>query len=105
MKSRERVVRTLRFQEPDRVPLDLGSTVTSIHKTAYKRLKEHLGFEDGEEIIIDGLQQIVQPDERILKGFDIDVRHVAIRPAVPWQRIGEGMYRDEWGIVYKEQSG
>ena len=105
MTSRERVVRTLQLEEPDRVPLDLGSTVTSIHKTAHKRLKEHLGVENGEEVIIDGLQQVVKPDERLLKRFDIDVRHVSLRPSVPWQRIGEGMYRDEWGIVYKEQSG
>lgn len=105
MTSRERVVRSLCLQEPDRVPLDLGSTVTSIHKTAHKRLKEHLGFENGKEVIIDGLQQIVKPDERLLRRFDIDVRHVSIRPSLPWQRIGEGMYRDEWGIVYKEQSG
>lgn len=32
MNSRERVVRTLNHQEPDRVPLDLGgSAVTGMH--------------------------------------------------------------------------
>ena len=30
MNSRERVMRTLQRKEPDRVPLDLGSTVTSL---------------------------------------------------------------------------
>ena len=105
MNSRERVMRTLQLKEPDRIPLDLGSTVTSIHRVAHRNLKEYLGLTGGEEIIIDPLQQIVQPDERILKRFDIDVRHVSARAAVPWQQIGEGLYRDEWGIVYKEQSG
>ena len=105
MTSRERVLRTLQHQEPDRVPLDLGSEVTSIHKIAHRNLKEHLGLEDGEEIITDQVQQVVKPDERILRRFDIDVRHIALRSAVPWRKIGEGLYRDEWGIVYREQSG
>lgn len=105
MNSRERVMRTLQLKEPDRVPLDLGSTVTSIHRIAHRNLKDHLGLRGGEEVIIDPLQQIVQPDERILKRFDMDVRHVSTRPSVPWQQIGKGLYRDEWGIVYKEQSG
>ena len=105
MTSRERVLRTLQHQEPDRIPLDLGSEVTSIHKTAHRNLKEHLGFEGGEEVITDSVQQVVKPDERILRRFDIDVRHIALRSAVPWRKIGEGLYRDEWGIVYREQSG
>ena len=40
MTSRERVRTALRHEQPDRVPLDLGSTlVTGIQAGAYARLK------------------------------------------------------------------
>jgi hypothetical protein len=41
MNSRERLLKTLNHQEPDRIPYDLGSTqVTGIHKVAYTGLRE-----------------------------------------------------------------
>ena len=40
MTSRERLLKTLRHQEPDRVPFDLSSTpVTGIHHLAYRWLR------------------------------------------------------------------
>ena len=37
MNSRERLLTALNHQEPDRIPLDLGSTqVTGIHEVAYR---------------------------------------------------------------------
>lgn len=39
MNSRERLLKALDHQEPDRVPLDLGSTqVSGIHVVAYQNL-------------------------------------------------------------------
>jgi uroporphyrinogen decarboxylase len=61
-------------------------------------------MEGGATRIIDNLQQVVRPDERLLRLFGIDVRHVAMRPARPWQLAGKGIYRDEWGIEYREAS-
>ena len=46
MTHRERVVAALNHEEPDRVPMDLGSTrVSSIAAVAYKALKAHFGVE------------------------------------------------------------
>ncbi len=46
MTSRERVRRAIDHQEPDRVPLDLGSTlVTGIAASVYAKLKKTLGIE------------------------------------------------------------
>ena len=48
MTSRERVRRAIDHQQPDRPPLDLGSTlVTGIHVSAYARLKKALGVTGG----------------------------------------------------------
>jgi len=45
MNSRERVLTALDHQEPDRGPIDLGSTVvTSIAISTYAALREHLGL-------------------------------------------------------------
>lgn len=45
MNSRERVLAAIRHEEPDRVPIDLGSTcVTNINLIAYGNLKRHLGI-------------------------------------------------------------
>ena len=45
MTSRERVLAAINHQEPDRVPLDLGSTgATSIYVGAYTRLRQALGI-------------------------------------------------------------
>jgi uroporphyrinogen decarboxylase len=48
MNSRERILATLRHQEPDRVPIDIGGTgVTGINLNAYANLKKHLGLTGG----------------------------------------------------------
>ncbi len=44
LSHRERVLTALCHEQPDRVPLDLGSTVdSSIVLSGYERLKEHFG--------------------------------------------------------------
>ena len=58
MNRRERVMASLRHREPDRVPLDLGSTdTTGISGIAYNRLKKYLGL-DGTHTRILPVQQI-----------------------------------------------
>ncbi len=46
MNSRERVMATLNHTEPDKVPIDLGDSITEIHITAYRNLLDYLGIED-----------------------------------------------------------
>ena len=48
MNSRERVLATIRHEEPDRVPIDIGGTgVTGINLIAYGNLRRHLGLTEG----------------------------------------------------------
>lgn len=98
MNSRDRVLLTVEHKEPDRVPLDLGGWVTSIHKVAYEELLKYLGF-NIKPRIIDKVQQIVLLDERVLKAFEIDTRHVY--PGVlgaPVKEFPDGSYVDMWGV-------
>jgi hypothetical protein len=46
MSARERVVKALNHEEPDRVPIDLGGFQTGIHKKAYQSLINYLGLEE-----------------------------------------------------------
>ena len=74
MTSRERVLASVRHQEPDKVPVDLGATPSSgISAAAYHNLKQHLGITDGHTRVYDVVQQLAQPEEVILDRFGIDV--------------------------------
>ena len=74
MTSRERVLSAIAHREPDRVPLDIGSTPSSgISAIAYNSLKKHLGFTEGHTRIYDVVQQVAEPEEMILDRFGADV--------------------------------
>ena len=84
MTSRERVLATLNHRQPDRIPIDLGSTiVTSITKNAYVDLKRYLGMPVGDIRMLDDVQQLPYLDEELLKRFDVDFRIVQLPPATP----------------------
>ncbi len=54
MNSRERIVVAINHQEPDKVPVDLGSNPSSgISAIAYTNLKKHLGMNSGHTRIYD----------------------------------------------------
>jgi len=46
MTPRERVIKSLNHEVPDRVPIDLGGFQTGIHKKAYESLLKHLDIQD-----------------------------------------------------------
>lgn len=74
MTSRERILCAINHKEADRVPRDLGSTPSSnISAIAYNNLKKQLGIIGGHTRIYDVCQQVVIPEEDILKRFKIDV--------------------------------
>jgi len=74
MDSRERILITLKHEEPDRVPIDLGSMPsTGIMAIAYARLKEYLGIKEGTIRVYDVGQQLAEPEEIFLKMFHVDV--------------------------------
>ncbi len=80
MNSKERVKMVFEHKEPDRVPIDLGSIGPSgISAIAYNKLCEYLGIKCSCRIF-DVYQQIVIPDEPVLKRFNVDLK--AILPRV-----------------------
>jgi len=106
MTPRQRVLKALNHEVPDRVPIDLGGNQTGIHKNAYRKLALYLGLPD-EVDIMDAVQQLARPSERVLERFHVDTRYVAAGPASTWkggivkaERGGRVWYdlTDEFGI-------
>jgi uroporphyrinogen decarboxylase len=72
--SRERVLTSIRHQEPDRVPTDLGATPSSgISAIAYANLKRYLGLPGDHTRVYDVVQQLAQPEDVILDLYGVDV--------------------------------
>jgi hypothetical protein len=73
MTSRERVRTALRHEQPDRVPLDLGSTlVTGIQAGAYARLKKALGISGGVTRVYDPFQMLAEVEEPVKRALGVD---------------------------------
>ena len=73
MTSRERVRRAIHHQQPDRVPVDLGSTlVTGIQAGAYARLKEALGIRGGLPRVYDPYQMLAEIEEPVKESLGVD---------------------------------
>mgnify|MGYP001143880420 CR=1 FL=1 len=104
MTHRERVLAALSHEEPDRVPMDLGSTIdSSIVVEGYGRLKAHFGVE-AENVLTNRMMRVVDVDERVLRALDIDTRGVF--PGGPPDVILEGnKYRDGWFVVRVKPKG
>lgn len=107
MNHRERVVRALRHQEVDRVPLDFGGTSSStINATAYRNLADHLGLPSDAQTMR-FISSTVIPCEKILRRFDIDTR--ALLLGSPQSRRDkfnpDGSMEDEWGVLWAKPEG
>jgi uroporphyrinogen decarboxylase len=76
MHSRERVKTVFEHREPDRVPIDLGSTSPStISAIAYIKLCKHLNIQCDCRMV-DMLQQVVHIDESIRERFHVDLKGI-----------------------------
>ncbi len=101
---RERVLAALNFEEPDRVPVIIGSSnTTTIKMKAYRRLKDFLGVQAEDRYLYDwpelGSALI---DEAVLQRLHSDVRGI-------WDRLPQAVnernanrpehspYIDDWG--------
>lgn len=74
MNARERVLAAINHQEPDGVPVDLGSTPSSgISAIAHYNLKHAIGKPHWPTQVYDVVQQIAQPGDEMLDYFRIDV--------------------------------
>ncbi len=103
--SKQRVLKSLSLGEPDRVPLDIGSTNnTTMHAEIEKKLCEYLGFRYEGSEIKSWNQQVVIPDERILKYFGADARSIYISEMKPLEEQSDGTLIDQWGLGHKLDS-
>lgn len=106
MNSRERLLTTLNHQEPDRIPLDLGSTqVTGIHKAAYTRLRQTVGLPPVDITESDTIQGLALPDDDLVARLGVDVRGLFPLNSHNWNINEEDAgqywaYHDEWGITH-----
>ena len=77
MTPRERVMASINHQNPDSLPMDLGSNVSAgISGMAYGKLKDYLGIKTGHNRIYDVVQQVAQPEIQVLDIIGADVLDV-----------------------------
>jgi len=73
--SRERILKAVRHQESDRIPIDLGGTDCScIAIGPYRRLCDTLGIDAAPYRIVDICQQIVIVDDRVADELGVDAK-------------------------------
>lgn len=74
MNSRENVLRAIAHQEPNKVPVDMGSNPSSgISAIAYSNLLKYLKMEHLPVQVYDIVQQLAQPHDEIIDLLGIDV--------------------------------
>jgi len=103
MTSRERVIRTINFQEPDRVPLYLGGDFASITPPAHIKMRNFIGLM-GEYKTIESFSCVHNIDEKILQNLHIDVRSIFLKEPSNWKsKVNlDGSITTEWGINWKQ---
>ncbi|MBI4027038.1 MAG: methyltransferase [Verrucomicrobia bacterium] len=73
MTSRERVRAAIRHQQPDRVPLDLGTTpVTGIHVSTYTQLRKALGLGGAPAKVEEPFQMLAQVEPEVADKLGVD---------------------------------
>lgn len=106
---RERVLTALDHEEPDRVPIVIGtSNATSIKMPAYRRLRTLIGIEAEDRYIYDWPELgTAAPDEAVLQRLHSDARGVLDRFPEEIYRRNQGRaphspFIDDWGSGQKE---
>jgi len=99
MTSRERVRAAIRHQQPDRVPVDFGSTfITGIHCSVVAGLRDHYGLEKRPVKVCEPYQMLGLVEDDLLDAMGADVVSIFPRytifgfPNENWK-----MWRAPWG--------
>ena len=80
MTSRERVRAALDHREPDRIPVDFGSTpVTGIHVSVVAGLREHFGLDRHPVRVWEPFQMLGEIEEDLARALGLDVQGVPAR--------------------------
>lgn len=104
MTHRERIMAVLNHKEPDRIPVDLGSTSsTTITVKAHERLRAYLGLPSEPPPTLYAKRAFtVIPDETILRRFDVDARPLLLGSpdGRPDREVSDHSLVDEWGVTW-----
>ncbi|MDF1513697.1 MAG: uroporphyrinogen decarboxylase family protein [Anaerolineae bacterium] len=92
MNSRERVMKAINHEEPDRIPIDLGGSIVSgIMAGALVRLRRKLGWDDAVKVY-DLFQMLGEVTQDLIERFDIDV--LPVEPeALHYAHMKKGNYK------------
>jgi len=98
MNSRERVMKALNHQEPDRVPINCLVTID-----VYEDLERELGFKHVPPSHVGNMTDVQMPIEMI-KALGIDMYYISRRAGRTSHNrsFDDGSYIDEWGILWKK---
>lgn len=97
MTSRERVIRTLNFEQTDRVPADFGGTVvTCIDGEAHDAVCKHYGIRADKQPVIDWTMGTVEPCDALKIKFESDTRRVGMNVLAP--QVQDDMFYDGFGM-------
>ena len=102
MNPRERFEAVVNHREPDRIPVDLGRHVGSLHRLSYTNLVENLADPDlkNQDKILDRMVQNVFLDEKLLRKFNVDFRWLVPNWVGVHEVVDEDAYLDMWGIKW-----
>ena len=101
---RERVLCALNHEEPDRVPLFIGTSgTTSVLGPGYDRLKSHLGISGGPRRWFSKAMQYTWLDEEVLVRLGSDARAIVPGPAesVFAKEVSDDHIIDAWGTPWR----
>jgi hypothetical protein len=88
--SRRRLANSLHHKQPDRVPVDFGSTaVTGMHVSAVTRLRHRVLGTNGPVKVIEPYQMLGEIDEELRKALGIDVTGVIPRKTIFGTQAGD----------------
>ncbi|MGL4606291.1 MAG: uroporphyrinogen decarboxylase family protein [Eubacteriaceae bacterium] len=99
MKSRERVMKAVNHEEPDRVPIDMVLTID-----VYRDMKKLLGLDHLPETPRMGHWTDVQMPIEMINALGTDMYYISPRSgnSIHSKKFDDGSFTDEWGCFWKK---
>ncbi|MFQ5872604.1 MAG: uroporphyrinogen decarboxylase family protein [Dehalococcoidia bacterium] len=103
LSHRERVIKALNHEEPDRVPIDIGSINSGVDSPGYGRLAKYLGLvEELRRPELKDPSLTVAPCPKMVERFGVDTTPLVVTsPQEVKEQLDEVTYRDEWRVAWK----
>jgi len=108
MSHRERILRAINHQEPDRVPVDIGGTfATTLTIPAFAQLAAYKGWAAPSAGAMLRRSRSVLPPEEALRDLDVDCRALNLGAPDNWRDVDypDGSFVDEWGVRWSHAEG